>query len=331
MSSVISPPPSTNTCESFLDSEKPLIMENLNIHHSQSVAGIIADYVIDGKAFGSEDWEKVFGVKIGNFELDKKSFYEFWFAQDAVYPDLLNCETHFPPVLIPQTISSLEKPADTRNFNLRALFQLVQNLNEGHQLRFSPCFKANALFEQTQSEPPCWVVAHNEVLFRGQSAEEQVEAMKKLNQVKHASYEILPSALPLATVTLVHYLITGKRYLGTPTEKDPHLFQSRCKEIVQSPGDIQHVIIGGQSPTIFSANTHFYNESSSYVDDFYSEDAVGVAGLRKFKAIEIQPNKLTIADNHLKSRTFSSITNSSLEDATKTSPTNKYRKITSNT
>lgn len=312
--------------ESFLESEKPQIMNNLNEHNSLfSIATIISDYAVQGKAFNSEEWERIFGVKTGHFKLDKR-FYEFWFAPDAVDPTQLNCDTHFPPILVPQTISIMDNPVITINYSFKILSQLVQSPKEGPPLKFNPCFRTIAHIESGEPEPPCWIVARKEALFRGLPATEQMDSMNTLNKLKQAGYEILPSALQLATVGLVHHLITGERYLGTPTEQEPHLFHSRCKEIVKSAGDIHRIAVGGQSPTIWSANNYFYG--IDYLEDSNHDDAVGVAGLRKFQAIKIQPRKSLTTRNSLKSPPLSSFSDLSSKEVRKTLPQRKYRKLT---
>ncbi len=254
----------------------------------RSLAEIVANYTIHGDAFTSSDWKRVFRTQTEELELDDE-FYEFWFSPDAEDPTQLNCDTHFLPILRPETATEVIPPArrhrfaqyiDRTEYSLETLGRLVEDPQEGHPSRFA--YDSGALSQngKTKAGPPCYLVARKELFARGLSPDAQREYMKELNARTHAGYEVLPSSLDLATVALVHHAVTGERYLGDATGMENRWTESRSEDTVKNGKNTYPVTVGSHTPLVGGPGlsgglffTHY--DGSGYV-------SIGVVGLRKF-------------------------------------------------
>jgi hypothetical protein len=290
---------------SFLDSARPAILEALGKHVIRDVAKIIAGYAIQGKDFTAEDWKRYYNVEVEDLELGPE-FYGWWFqpdAKDPIWldpnvkePTQLNCDTHFPPFLCPETLletAELPPPAlrhrfasyvDRTDYDLETLGRLVQNPKEGHPSKFM--YNSEALDQngKIKAGPACYIVARKELFARDLTPDEQREHMKQVNAKTHAGYEVLPRALHLATAALVHHTVTGNRYLGDGTGMEKRISHGRCEDTVKyEDEDSKPVIVGKQEP--FVPGGVVCPNSSGGLEVHYSEwrnDSIGVVGVKKF-------------------------------------------------
>jgi hypothetical protein len=293
---------------SFLESARPAILAAVGEHLITDLAEIIAGYAIQGKAFMAEDWER-YGVEVEPLELGPE-FYDWWFqpdAKDPIWfdpnvkePTQLNCDTHFPPFLCPETLletAALPPPAlrhrfasyvDRIDYNLETLGRLVQNPIDGHPSKFA--YRSSALSQngKTKAGPACYIIARKELFARNLQIDEQRDHIRQVNAKTHAGYEVLPRALHLATVALVHHTVTGDRYLGDATGMEKCWSYGLCEDTIQSPEDEDRrcpVVVGGQLPFVPGV-VGGPGRPSGGLDVYYSGvfkmDSFGVVGLRKF-------------------------------------------------
>lgn len=193
---------------------------------------------IQASAFGSKEWLRYFGVKTQELCLSKDLF-NFLLAPDVFDSNKKNYETHLPPILCPQFINTViatdkKKPFEPTNtvistpYNHQAL-AMLSNLEQPERSIYK-------LIDKTQSEPPCWLVVRKELLFRESSAQEQIESMKKLNADTAAHYEILPSALQIATILLVNHVVSGKCFFANlDHSKSVSLCQDKILQKANAP------------------------------------------------------------------------------------------------
>ncbi len=287
--------------ESFLESERHLIVDALvekTLLYSD-LAKLVADFVVHGKAFTAADWGRVFPVKTEAFEIDPK-FYEWWFSPDAKDPTQLNCDTHFLPILRPESVqktTELPPPAlqhrfasciDRSEYNLEVLGELIEHPQEGNPSQFaydSPALRQN---KKIKAELPEYLVARKEMFFRGLSIDTQRRRMKELNAKTNAGYEVLPSALDLSTVAAVIHAVTGDRFLGDLTGMENRWSDSRTENTVELKAGTYLVAVGGQTPFVAgivggpgpSGGLQIHHSCDFSFD--YSNDVTGVVGLRKF-------------------------------------------------
>ncbi|MBA3816922.1 MAG: hypothetical protein H0X29_10495 [Parachlamydiaceae bacterium] len=260
--------------ESFLESERPKIANVLNEHTSliPNIAKIIAEYAIQGKAFGSADWERVFGIRVEHIELDDR-FYKFWFANDALDQTRLNCDTHLPPILIPQKIQEITatplihrhrfaRCIDIVDYNFEALKKIVKN---SLACTNSSLFCSESI--NNRPEPSHWVVARKELFIAQETSAHKF--IKDFNQKTHSSYEELPTILDISTVAIINYIVTGERYLENPK---PHW--TFCKEI-----ETNNIYIAGCPST----EKNDIIIASAYIDPM-GIIPLGIAGIQKFSA-----------------------------------------------
>jgi hypothetical protein len=288
----------------FLESARPAIIKALNEHLIPDLAKTIAGYAIQGKAFMAEDWKRFYGVEVEDLELGPE-FYDWWFqpdAEDPIWfdpkvkePTQLNCDTHFPPFLCPETLletAELPPPAlrhrfasyvDRTDYDLETLERLVQNPKEGHPSKFADDGAALEQNRKSKAGPSCYIVVRKELFARNLPTDKQREYMKQVNDKTNAGYEVLPRALHLATAALVHHTVTGERYLGDATGMEKFSSYGRCEDKVKYRNLRYPVIVGGQVlfvPGVVGGLRPSGGLSLSYVD--FDRDHIGVVGLRKF-------------------------------------------------
>jgi len=290
--------------ESFLESERPVIMDALDKHTPLylDLAKLVADYVVHGKAFTAVDWGRVFPVKTEAFEIDPK-FYEWWFSPDAEDPTQLNCDTHFLPILRPEIVqeTTAQPPQalqhrfaqciDRSEYNLEALGRFIQNPQEGHPSRVAYDSKAfqngkTNISGRSVASPSEYLVARKKMFLRGLSTEEQRKRMKELNAKTHAGYELFPSALDLATVAAVICAVTGDRFLGNSTGVEKCWSESRTEDTLKDGNNTHLVTVGAQSPLVAGVvGGHGPSGGLNVFSYEYpgpEDDGTGVVGLRKF-------------------------------------------------
>lgn len=207
----------------FFESTRPQITAKLTPHLIPELANIVADYVIQGNAFLADEWRRVFGVKTEQVELDNE-FYKFWFSPDQGDPTRLNCETHIGPYLCPQTASPIgvteefaTPPVHRHRFashidfsyNLEALSRLIQNPREGNRSRFITPIEDFRRNWKIKSGPARILVMRKVAFTRGLPVEQQIAAMRR-----REGYEVPTVLIDLATIVLVHFVVTGERYLS---------------------------------------------------------------------------------------------------------------------
>lgn len=213
----------------YCNSSSPVISEEelqKEIHHSNAIIDILNE-----KIFGVPEWKRAFGV---NTNACKDSIYEifkFLKAPDVLNKNLRNYQTHEPPIYSPQFIATTscheEKKFPKSEVDFESIpynLQTLLTLTKVQQLE-------TFIFETvvpTITEPPGWLIVRKDLLFRGMSAEEQIQAMKKLNQETSVGYQNLPSALQIATVSLIHHVIHNKCFFGNKGIANP---VSLCKKL----------------------------------------------------------------------------------------------------
>lgn len=294
----------------FIESARPAITNALVPHNIPAdVTHLIADYAIQGKAFMAQDWKKFYGVEVEDLKIGSE-FYDWWVQPDALDRSKLNCYTHFPPILCPQTVLLEPKKApppalrhrfepcvDRAPYNLETLGHLVQNPKEGFpsQIR-APSFLYSQLKEKTKDHLACYIVVRKKELDRYYSGgrEEKKEFMRKINEETHAGYEVMPQILHLATAALVHHTVTGERYLSDGTGMEKCRTYGVCREVVRQKLSNNRevpcfVVLGGHQ--LFISNDMDNDSESSgglTVSTASKEDIASdfcVVGLRKFPAI----------------------------------------------
>lgn len=137
---------------------------------------------------------------------------------------------------------------------------------------------------RTQAGPSCWMVMRKDVLARGQSYPQQMQAIEDLNIRTGAGYEEQSFAIDLTTVVSAHYVVTGERYLGDKTGMEHCSTYGRVAETVFNQYNYpQH------SQIIIGRFTEYGDIRPSYVRVGltvepwgHDQDTIGVALLRKF-------------------------------------------------
>jgi len=104
-----------------------------------------------------------------------------------------------------------------------------------------------------------------------------------------ARYEEIPSASDLATVALVHHVVTGERYLGDGTGMELDVTLSLCAESVKYGR--ADVVVGNHSPLVAgtvggpgpSGGLLFsYNSGGAFHSNGGAGVRIGIAGVRLF-------------------------------------------------
>jgi len=284
------PLPSSN--EAFLGCHRPEILSVLGQHTPLilDLVKIVADYVVQGDVFASKDYERVFGVETEDVELGPE-FYEFWYAPDALDPTKLNCDTHLLPILkpehAPEHATDIIAPVHRHRFandvqtenSIETLERLAVNPCEGYRAsRF--ILNLDGFRLETKTSPSCFLVARKAVFARSFDTDKQMEYMNDLNARTGAGYEVLPSALDLATISIVHHAITGDRYLSDGTGMEDVWTESRCKDKIYGGRGFHSVTIGGHSNR---ASFRDIGIVGLFIDVFnVGSTSIGVAGLRIF-------------------------------------------------
>lgn len=264
------------------------------------LAKVFAEHTIQRKDFTAREWKRYYNAEVQSFDLGPE-FEEWWLQPDAVDPSKRNCDTHFSPILCPETLletADLLPPpalrhrftpsADCTPYSLDALERLVQNPKEGHSSEFAHSQDAPALQQNrmTPAGPACFIVARKELFARNLPLSEQKEYIMQINNQTNANYQVLPRALHLATVALVHHTVTGNRFLGDATGMEKCWSYGRCEEVVRWPSDIcSPVIVGGHEPFVREVVGDPAPPRGLHVapDDIFQE-CTGVIGVKKFPA-----------------------------------------------
>lgn len=279
--------------EPLLEYEEPQIENPLDEHlfPDPYAYRFSQEQAIQEKAFGSEEWKKVFRVKIKDIGLSE-DFKEWWQKHDVIYPEKLNSETHHMPVLIPKNLSSIisvshrhrfAKYLDSCGYNLEVLKKLVEKTKKENPVRSNQIFTTLDQIGKIKSDNSYWVVARKEHFNPGagqHSAYHLQEFMRDINRKRNTEYEELPSALDVSTVALVNLIVKGEMYFKDD-ESGSRTF-SCCRDIITRGGVIENVFVGGQSSIIDEIG-----ESAGLVvsNNISENDRVVVPGLLRFPGI----------------------------------------------
>lgn len=150
-------------------------VEYLLPHLHRDLIPIILEYMIE--VFGSEEWEKYFGVDVGRVPNLPISFFKFWYGPDPIHKGKAVCETHLPPVFRPENVTHKGK---IQPYNLELLGEIVQKPKEGNPLQFRGI--EIDFFQPVRvqpAEPACWIVMRNDdVVGRDHSYDDQVKPQR---------------------------------------------------------------------------------------------------------------------------------------------------------
>lgn len=241
--------------------------EYLLPHLHRDLIPIILEYMTE--VFGSEEWQRYFGVDVGPVPSLSSSFFQFWFGPDPIHKGKKVCETHLPPVFRPENVTYNGK---VQPFNLELLGEIVQKPKEGNNLgryRSDPVEDIThplSQYKKNKAEPACFVVMRNDgVVAEGQPYDEQIKTLLDLN----VGYEAGPSILDIATVVFIRHTTTG-HYLGFDSNEG--WSYSSCKEIVNYYGKEFHLCVG--SHNLEGLDIYYFQQKG--------DSQVGIVGLRKF-------------------------------------------------
>lgn len=269
----------------YADRYRDQLSKDLDLHLIPDLAKICLEYATLGE-FGPKEWEKVWGVRVEQLKLG--SDYSAWRGDPDAIDEKMNLinpnhkirknsETHFPPVLIPETVTpiDLNVPAQPMPYSLEVLNQLAKNPREGfHPSQFSndnaPALQQN---KNKVAGKAHWVCARKEVVGRGETKDEQI-----------ANFGPLPSALAVSTVVqALRAIDPDNRYLGDSTGIEKHYTEARtCDEVTYGANTTCPVTVGGNAPLVVGAP----GPSGGLCvggDYRFDVDFVGVAVLRKFE------------------------------------------------
>lgn len=215
------------------------------------IAESIATYVTsDENIFGTKEWKEYLGAHIDDTEPPiPVSFYEFWFSQDPFVPDqdplnpTLNCDTHFPPVLVPKKITydKTHQP-----YRLTHLYYLLKKLGEKPirpDISFPPKEELisndeliNLGFpgirgQKTSQEATRWVILgrgvyrsdYRENMLKGIYHSSNYQIMEDFNKKYSTTYECYDSdneAINITTVIFANYVKSGKLTTSFQFPKD---------------------------------------------------------------------------------------------------------------
>jgi len=251
-----------------------LIMDGSGL--CEDVAGIVAEYVVDGEVMDRTGWAKTFGVDIGPETKDVQEalkfpdFYETYHAPNPI--DVVEevpvhqirqvCQSCIIPTVRPQTVKRLVNNV-SEDFSLAVLGDIAKAPVNGHPAKYMR-EDSTALRQHgtAKAGPASLVMMLKDVAARGRPWSEESDNPKKRGQVQYLENEInkktkfgcrLPDALSQNTAVLVHHALTGERLLGSPTGKEGSWTYGRTIEQVRHGEHFCQMLsggFGGGGPTI---------------------------------------------------------------------------------